>query len=188
MIIYFDKTIDEHIGIAIKGTLKCRVSSNEPIIRYDILIVNDDREEILNIIQLYNNGNVNTIYDVAILHKIINTRTKEDLFFKGIDKVISLFYYLIRINSKYAINYSGIINKIKEDIERHKEDLNKLRDNLKYINYNKRKRSWEEVEEYVRYNYQTSNVGQYITYTTTSDTNLYRQTGNSYAPWRIIYD
>lgn len=81
MIVYFDKTIDEHIGIAIKGTLKSRVYSNEPFIRYDILIVNDNREEILNIIQLYNNGNVNTIYDVAILHKIIYTKTKEDLFF-----------------------------------------------------------------------------------------------------------
>lgn len=187
MIIYFDKTIDEHIGIAIKGTLKRRVSSNEPIIRYDILIVNDDREEILNIIQLYNNGYVNIIYDVAILHKIIYTKTKEDLFFKGIEKVISLFYYLIGINSKYAINYSCIINKIKEDIERHKEELNKLRDNLKYINYNRRN-TWEEVGEYIRYDYQTSNVGQYITYTTTSDSNIYRRTGNSYAPWRIIYD
>lgn len=187
MIVYFDKIIEEYIGIAIKVTLKRRVHSNEPIIRYDILIVNDDRKEILNIIQLYNNGNVNTIYDVAILYKIINTRTKEDLFFKGIDKVISLFYYLIGINSKYAINYSGIINKIKEDIERHKEELNKLRDNLKYINYNRRN-SWEEVGEYIRYNLPASYTGQYITYTTTSDTNLYRQTGNSYTPWRIIYD
>lgn len=187
MIIYFDKIIGEYIGIAIKVTLKRRVSSNEPIIRYDILIVNDDREEILNIIQLYNNGYVNIIYDVAILYKIINTKTKEDLFFKGIEKVISLFYYLIGINSKYAINYSRIINKIKEDIERHKEELNKLRDNLKYINYNKRW-GWEEVGEYIRYNLPASYTGQYITYTTTSDTNLYRQTGNSYAPWRIIYD
>lgn len=187
MIIYFDKTIEEHVGIAIKVTLKRRVCSNKPIIRYDILIVNDDREEILNIIQLYDNGNVNTIYDVAILHKIINTKTKEDLFFKGIDKVISLFYYLIGINSKYAINYSGIINKIKEDIERHKEELNKLRDNLKYINYNRRN-GWEDVGKYIRYNTLSSNTSQYIIYTTTSDTNLYRQTGNSYTPWRVIYD